>query len=199
MAGRSGYQILRGLNCALFSQARRLRLDRRAPQFAPTGRAAWARAGSPVRSGLGIASDPMGDHEIWGSTFIVIDFSGPFAAGYRTYQFEMGSTTYGEGWDVYGTNDTPGPSATLRPVYIDGTDELVKHTLSGYRYYLFSYNGGVVDPRSGRQCAALQDLYRRSRALDMGDADARLRRPRLLGFQETSDGHRLIQINDHGQ
>jgi hypothetical protein len=100
-------------------------------------------------SGLGIASDPTGDDEIWGSTFIVIDFSGPFAAGYRTYQFEMGSTTYGEGWNVYGTNDTPGPSATLRPVYIDGTDELVKHTLSGYRYYLFSSNGGVVDPGQG--------------------------------------------------
>jgi hypothetical protein len=111
------------------------------PYWTPT--ALYGKDSGGDERGLGINSDPSHDYEIWGSTFIEIDVSNPLAAGYKTYQFEMASSTKGEGWNVFGANDTPGPTAILHPIYIGYKDELVKHDLSGYKYYFFSYDGSI--------------------------------------------------------
>jgi hypothetical protein len=115
------------------------------PPYATTD--LYGKAEGAGESGLGIASDPSGDHEIWGHTFIQLDVSAPYAAGLHTYQFEMGSTTDGEAWSVYGadnaaTNPGFGPTTLL---YSNYTDQLTVHSLSGYDYYFFLYTG----PSSG--------------------------------------------------
>jgi hypothetical protein len=92
-------------------------------------------------SGLGINSDPTGDHEIYTGTYVQIDVTQPFALGFKTYQFEMGSSTAGEQWTVFGSDSAlPGGAGSWTPL-ITSTDELVKHTVSGYLYYDFTYSG----------------------------------------------------------
>jgi len=101
--------------------------------------------------GLGIANDPSGDHEIYFPSFIQIDVSDPYAAGLTHYQFEMGSSTQGEQWSVFGSNQpiaNPPPDYNYQILYDNYTDELTPHDLSGYKYYLFLYTGpqeGVGD------------------------------------------------------
>jgi len=109
--------------------------------FPVTSTDLYGKAEGGDESGLGIASDPSGEHEIYYPTEIQIDVSQPYAAGLRTYQFEMGSSTQGEAWSVIGSN-TPisdGLPGTL--LYNMNTDELTPHDLSGYKYYWFLYTG----------------------------------------------------------
>jgi hypothetical protein len=105
----------------------------------------YAKNGGGFETGLGIASDPSGDHEIYGHTFIQLDVS---KTGLNFFTFEMGSSTNKEGWDVFGSNST-GLGAVLTPLYTDNTDQGVKHTLTGYKYYDFFYDGTKVDPGQG--------------------------------------------------
>jgi hypothetical protein len=58
-------------------------------------------------NGVGIASDPSGDNEIWGaaSTAIILDVSDLLANNVTEAQFFMGSTTNGESWVIFGSND----------------------------------------------------------------------------------------------
>jgi PEP-CTERM motif len=49
--------------------------------------------------GLGLTSDPTGDHEISGSNFIQLDL-GNLLSGYSNFAFSMNSVTDGERWKV---------------------------------------------------------------------------------------------------
>ena len=92
-------------------------------------------------NGLGINSDPTGEHEIYKGTYVQIDVTQPFSQGFKTYQFEMGSSTQGEQWTVYGSNSALPLGAGSWTSLITSTDELVQHTISGYMYYDFTYSG----------------------------------------------------------
>ena len=63
--------------------------------------------------GLGIASDPTGDGEIYGTHFIQIYVGDALAQGLTTFLFAMGSDTQKEAWSVYGSN-TSGNGSTLK-------------------------------------------------------------------------------------
>jgi hypothetical protein len=70
------------------------------------------------------------------------------AEGGKNFEFEMGSSTAGEGWDVFGSNST-GVGTQLTALYVDGTDESL-HTLpGGYLFYDFFYDGGAVAKGQG--------------------------------------------------
>ena len=51
-------------------------------------------------NGIGINSDPTGDHEIWGATVIQVTL----ASGLSNIQAKMGSTTDGETFTVWGSS-----------------------------------------------------------------------------------------------
>ncbi len=92
-------------------------------------------------SGLGIASDPSGDNEIWGTTFVQLDLTQPYAASLHTYQFQMGSTTGGEEWQVYG-DTVSATDSSFNPTHIlTGLNDEFIHNLTGYDYYFFIYTG----------------------------------------------------------
>jgi hypothetical protein len=55
--------------------------------------------------GIGLTSDPSGQHEIFAvagvpQDYIQLDLSSLIAAGFTSFQFQMGSTTGGETWQV---------------------------------------------------------------------------------------------------
>jgi len=106
----------------------------------------FAKTGGGDENGLGLASDPSGQNEIFvGTDYIQIDVSALIAAGITTVQFSMGSTTAGEVWTV----DACPVSLTLcaNPV-ATGLDELVVHTISdltaGTEFLDFTSNNGNV-------------------------------------------------------
>jgi hypothetical protein len=92
--------------------------------------------------GLGLAADPSGDNEIyWGNShlgaFVEVDVSALFGL-VSSAQFFMGSTTNGEQWIVYGSNDAGcgwfcgGSSVTG---FDEGTHDLFN--FGTYKYYDF--------------------------------------------------------------
>ncbi len=88
--------------------------------------------------GLGINSDPSGNGEIWGVTLVQIDVSAASALGVSGYNFSMGSSTGGENWNVYGSNDT-GVGASLSFLLTGTNDQSVHSLTGGYKYYDFFY------------------------------------------------------------
>ena len=63
-----------------------------------TGTALYAKSKGAGETGLGINSDPSGDHEVWGSTFIQILSS---QSAFAVTSISLGSTTGGEISDIY--------------------------------------------------------------------------------------------------
>lgn len=107
------------------------------PTLQPTGAPndLFDKSGTGDENGLGLTSDPSGEHEISGANFIQIDVTA-LPAG-STYTFSMGSTTTPEGWDVFGSNTNGVLGASL----FTGTDEGVEHGISGFKYYDFEAVG----------------------------------------------------------
>ena len=91
--------------------------------------------------GLGIASDPTGDGEIYGTHFIQIYVGDALAQGLTTFLFAMGSDTQKEAWSVYGSN-TSGNGSTLK-LLLTGHDEVTHVLPTGYKYYDFFYNSSL--------------------------------------------------------
>jgi hypothetical protein len=90
-------------------------------------------------NGLGIHSDPTGNNEIWGTTFIQLDVLSAINAGLAGFNFSMGSTTGNEAWKVFGTNSAGG--ASLGSALNTGLNDQGNHTLAGgFRYYDFFYD-----------------------------------------------------------
>jgi hypothetical protein len=105
----------------------------------------YVKNGGAGENGLGLNNDSTGDHEITRHNMIEI-VTNPNVG---LYQFQMGSTTNGEGWDVYGSNSSAATgAAVLTSLYSDGIDQSL-HALSGYTYYYFTYDGAVVDCGQG--------------------------------------------------
>jgi len=62
----------------------------------------FAKSGG--ENGLGLNSDPSGDHEIWfkgeSKDFVQLDVTDALNKGFANFMFEMDSTTLGEQWEV---------------------------------------------------------------------------------------------------
>ncbi len=82
-------------------------------------------------NGLGIASDPTHDDEIWGTTLIRIDLGA--ANKYTNLSFVMGSTTGTERWELWGSNS----ASSLGTAITSGTNEGSVSLPSTYEYYFF--------------------------------------------------------------
>jgi hypothetical protein len=81
----------------------------------------YGKNGGGDENGLGLHNDPSGDNEITGSNIIRIQIP----TNLSSLSFQMGSTTAGETWSVYGsTAPTTGYSLLL-----SGTNELTTHAL----------------------------------------------------------------------
>jgi hypothetical protein len=81
--------------------------------------------------GIGIASDPTNDDEIWGTTLIRIDLGA--ANKYSNLSFTMGSTTGTERWEVWGSNT----ATALGTAITSGTNEGSVSLPGTYEYYFF--------------------------------------------------------------
>ena len=98
--------------------------------------------------GLGIASDPTGDHEIWGTTLIRIDLGG--TNKYTNLSFTMGSTTGTEHWEVWGSDSATASGTGLNGfnVITNGTSDGSTNSLTGgYEYYFFGLD--TLDTQRG--------------------------------------------------
>ncbi len=98
--------------------------------------------------GLGLTNDPSGEHEITGSSLVLIDFSNAVAAGANLFDFRFNSTTIsglnpGEKWEVLGSNTGAANSFTM---VATGTNDETEHTILGipFKFYEFESLAGNV-------------------------------------------------------
>jgi len=106
-----------------------------------TGTALFVKNSGGDENGIGLANDA--DHEIaFGKGFVQINLDGIRSKlDPSGFSFRMGSTTQGEGWAVYGSEDANPFAFTLLATSV-GTDDETLHTLAGgYDNYNFFYNG----------------------------------------------------------
>ena len=101
--------------------------------------ALFSKTAGGDENGLGLADDPTGDNEISGRNFVQLNLDGPLADHVSHFTFSMGSSTDGEKWAVFGSNDASPFTFTLLS---SGSDEGVIHSLlGGFDNYNFFYNG----------------------------------------------------------
>jgi len=99
----------------------------------------YNKNGGAGETGLGLKSDS--DHEIHNLQYVVLDTSVARSKGYNLFQFSMGSTTDGEAWSVFGSNDTTIGSG-LNLLWSKQTSNGGLFNLTeGDRYYYFTYDG----------------------------------------------------------
>jgi hypothetical protein len=111
-------------------------------------------SGDATESGLGLGNnaaghpvDGTGDHEIVANSLARIDTTAARLAGLGNFRFTMGSTTNGEGWDVYGSTAA---NTGLVLLFTDDTDQSTTHSLSDtYKFFYFTYDGAVVQSGQG--------------------------------------------------
>ena len=117
----------------------------------------FGKTGGGAENGLGLASDPTGQNEIFfapGTTaFVQIDVGNLLMNGVTTAQFSMGSTTAGETWSLFGC---PTFLTLCNNLLSTGTDELTIHNLSGLSFSTefldFISNGTIIgagEPTAG--------------------------------------------------
>lgn len=98
-------------------------------------------------TGLGLAGDPTGDHEIFAKQsgaqdYIQLDLLGLITAGFTNIKFQMGSSEGGDQWQVTACSTTgasgSGPCAANASTLIgtDGTLNLAPMNLSATNHYL---------------------------------------------------------------
>jgi len=92
-------------------------------------------------NGIGIVSDPTGNNEIWGTTIIRVDMTNARLAGLTNFSFQFGSTSNGEGWTVWGSNDDNSGFVQVA----SGTNDESLHLLTGlngqFNFYYFAFDG----------------------------------------------------------
>jgi PEP-CTERM motif len=98
--------------------------------------ALFAKAAGGDENGLGLASDPTGNDEIWGHTVIRINMTAARLADDTGFSFTMGSTTRGEQWDVWGSNSATTGYTSLRTGYGEG-NKVLTGANGAYDYYYF--------------------------------------------------------------
>ena len=90
-------------------------------------------------TGLGLSNDPTGENEISGKSFVQLNVDGALADHVDNFTFSMNSSTQGEKWAVFGSDDAHPFTFTLLS---SGSDEDVTHSLlNGFDNYSFFYNG----------------------------------------------------------
>jgi hypothetical protein len=118
----------------------------------------FAKNGGSNENGLGLTNDPSGDNEISGSSLIEISLP----SKETDFSFQMGSTTNGEGWLVYGSN-----SPTSGFVLVASGKDENNHTLTGttpglndgdYQYYYFAFDGSTYNWWEGNTNVLLADV-----------------------------------------
>ena len=114
-------------------------------------------------NGLGLTNDPSGDDEISLSHgFVQLNLDG-LLSKLHGFEFSMGSTTQGEGWSVFGSEDDHPFNLTFLAQSIGVNDEGVHLLPGGWDNYEFFYNGGLPNlPPSEGGCAG---RLQRQRAL----------------------------------
>ncbi len=96
-----------------------------------TGQGLFTKNGGGDENGVGLVG--TSDNEIIGSKIIEINFSAEKAAGYNSFSFEMGSTTNGEKWVLFGS-DT-GAAGSFSKL-LEGAGDMVDNTgITVYNYY----------------------------------------------------------------
>jgi hypothetical protein len=115
------------------------------------GTALFGKNGGGDENGLGLNNDASGDHEITGGNFVQLNLDGLLGLlDINSFTFQMGSTTQGEGWKVFGSNDAHPFQFTLL-AQSSGTGDEGFHTLAGGwdNYNFFYFGSGVGACGSG--------------------------------------------------
>jgi hypothetical protein len=107
------------------------------------GTALFVKNDGGDENGIGLHNDPTGDNEIaFGKGFVQINLDGILGKLLQNgFSFQMGSTTQGEGWAVYGSQDTSPFSMTLLAMSSGGNDEGFHSLAGGWDNYNFFYMG----------------------------------------------------------
>jgi hypothetical protein len=106
---------------------------------ADVGTRLFSKQNGGDENGLGLNNDPTGDDEISGRNFIQLNVDQAISEKVSGFNFTMDSSTAGEKWAVFGSNDAHPFTFTL---LASGSDEGVLHNLaSGWDNYNFFYNG----------------------------------------------------------
>jgi hypothetical protein len=104
----------------------------------------FVKTGGGDETGLGSNVDATGDHELNGTQWAQINFTGARAQGVTGFDFVMDSTTPPDAWQVFGSNS----ATSLGSFIMAGTDELVTHNLTGangaFAFYNFQATAGNV-------------------------------------------------------
>ena len=126
-----------------------LTLTARGFDFGDVGTALFVKNAGGDESGLGLANDPSGDNEI-AKGFVQINLDGIKGLLLQNgFSFQMGSTTQGEGWVVYGSNDDH-PFLFTQLAHSLGNNDEGFHTLAGgWDNYNFFYDGGPAGAGHG--------------------------------------------------
>jgi len=111
-----------------------------ATAYGPGTQHLYGKNDSGDEKGLGLTSDPSGDHEIVNGQFIQLDVS---SLGPITISFVMNSSTHPDAWKVF---ESSSAFATSGSSTVTGTDEN-SHSItitSGMKYLDFTATGGNV-------------------------------------------------------
>lgn len=117
-------------------------------------------------TGLGINSDPSGNHEIYGTRFIQIYVGAALAKGLNEFTFAMDSTTQYEAWAVYGAHSSGLGTTPLTALLTAQQDQGTPHTVSGYEYYDFFYDPSIDIAHGGPQSGEHKNVLLESFAGD---------------------------------
>lgn len=109
--------------------------------YASPGQILYAKNQSVGEQGLGINSDPTGDHEIWGQTFISLLSS--TVTGFDVQSISFGSTTGGEIADIY-FSTTLGTLGTLIGAVTSNTTFSIGSLYQNGYLSVASPNGNVL-------------------------------------------------------
>ena len=104
------------------------------------GTALFSNTRGGDENGLGLRDDPTGANEIFRNEgFVQLNLDG-LLSRVDNFQFSMESTTNGEAWKVFGSEDAHPFQFTL---LASGSDEGILHNLpGGWDNYSFFYSGG---------------------------------------------------------
>jgi hypothetical protein len=106
-------------------------------------------SGDATESGLGIKNDPTGNHEIYTNTFVRLDVTTARSQGLGNFSFKFGSTTQGEGWEVFGSTAANTGLTLLVGQHINDQSNTyslpdVNGSNQAYDFFYFVYDGPAL-------------------------------------------------------
>jgi PEP-CTERM motif len=111
----------------------------------PTAR--FEKSAGAGEIGLGSTNDSSSENEITGANVIRLDFHNVINSplGVSSFTFQMGSTTGGENWAIFGSNS----ATTGYTLITTGLNDESPHTLTGanlFDFYYFALASGAQPP-----------------------------------------------------